>query len=983
LTSKIRQFQFFCKEQRLLILLLFALFDSIGSYAQKFPIKTYKKIENIDLNGVSSVLQDSRQLLWLGTANGLYWYDGSSLFKPQSRNLPEELNVTSIIQGKDSSIYISSFFDGLFKFSNDKFMKIKSSITKNKIAVNEIIFLNKSTTIADDENALFEIKNDSLIPLIISNFDIKDKIIQIEALNDTCFAILLSNKNELGIVSKKLNQYSIKFYNKLTSFDKITYCTGIFWCSNSNKLFKYNTLNDLLIGNNSGIYSTKKEILNFFTTDQSKVWIKHNDGLSLISNDSLILVKSSSGLSNKIENLCLDTDGNTWFACGLDGLIKLMPQQYEFIDFTKNGYDEVLISGFNENDKKNIFCAFTSILIEENNKISQVNEIDGKSIEFPSVIGKVKNGNLVLNDIYGLIVYNRDKFKRINNIDVEASIINDNDEILFASSGYLIKYFNNKLDTLKLKYKIQDFVSTMLLDSRGNLWMGLKTGGIHIIDKKFNSIGGNSAKTGGYRMRSIFEDGSGNVYIGTRNAGLYYYKNTDLQNNLFKPIKLSGIEGVWIKKIGQLNDSILLVCHEKGIDLIKNTAGKTVIEHIKFYLEETLIEPFGMSNLGSYFMIAARKGYFKIAPNNFFKKTKAPSVFFKRIIINGEVDTTYPPYGQQLYIPTFKYTQNNFKFDFVAISYKDRINIKYKYRLLGSDTNWIDVNSINELYFANISPGIYKLEVIALDGFKVKSYLPAVYKFEILAPYYQTLWFKLLLLLLLLTIIYSSIGYIFKRNLKEKILILEKEQALEKERIRISQDMHDDLGSGLTKIAILSEVTKNEMKDPERAKKHLENISQSSRQLVESLQNIIWIMNTNNEGVEDFFAYIHEYALKFLENSNIQFKYHIDSSLLQRINLSQEVRRNIFLVIKEALNNTVKHADCNEIIFQAKKNKDKILLMIEDNGKGFDENQIRKKANGLKSMKERILSINGKIEFVNNDHDGFKIYIEIPILFSH
>jgi signal transduction histidine kinase len=295
----------------------------------------------------------------------------------------------------------------------------------------------------------------------------------------------------------------------------------------------------------------------------------------------------------------------------------------------------------------------------------------------------------------------------------------------------------------------------------------------------------------------------------------------------------------------------------------------------------------------------------------------------------------------------------------------------------------LEAKAVNELYFANISPGIYKLEVIADEGNIVIGALPAVYKFEILAPFYQTLWFRFLILLLLFLVIYSSFVYVIKRNLKEKILILEKEQALEKERNRISQDMHDDLGSGLTKIAILSEVTKNEIKDPEKAKKHLENISQSSRHLVESLQNIIWILNTSSEGVEDFFSYTHEYALKYLENSNINLIYEIDTSLYKKNNLSQEVRRNIFLVIKEVLNNAVKHADCSEIVFKAKKNFDSLQLTIEDNGKGFNFNQIRKNANGLKSMKDRILKINGTIEYLKNEHQGHKIVIEIPSNFSH
>jgi signal transduction histidine kinase/ligand-binding sensor domain-containing protein len=980
LTNFKKHILIFCKEQRLLILLLFALFHSVRIYAQKLPVKIYKQIDDVDLNGVSSVIQDERQLLWLGTSNGLYWYDGNTLSKPYNNILPESLNITSIIKHKDSSIYVCSLFHGLFKFKNNKFIKINNFSINSKIAVNQIIYLNKNSTIAADDYNLFEIKNEKLTPIKISNFFLHDKINQIEALNDTCFALLLSDTKKIGLVSKKYNQFSIKFYNIGNGFEKITNFSKSLWCSKSNQLFKYNSIEDLVCGKLQRRFKTDKEITNFFVENQNKVWINHAEALTLIVNDSLISISGKSGLSSNLESFCLDNDGNTWFASGVDGLIKLMPQQYEFSDFTEKGYNEVFISGFKITNSKSIFCTFNSILIQEKDRILNVKAIDGVAIEFPSVIGKDRNENILISDINGIILFQKNKLKRICKLEVQSSLLNNDKEILFVSDGYLIRYQNGELDTLKLRKRIQDYVSTMLYDSKNRLWIGMKNGGIQILDKKLKAISEKIEKTH-YRMRSLFEDSYGNIYLGTRNDGLYYCNKTDLNQNLFSPIKVEDIGGVWIKKIDQLNDSTILICHEKGLDLLSCKSSKKVIEHIKFYREETLIEPFGMSDMGAYFMVAARKGYFKFDANYILSKKQAPKVFLKRIYVNGELDKSFAAYGHQVTTPSYKYTQNNFKFEFVAVSFKDRSNINYRYRLIGSDTNWLEAKAVNELYFANISPGIYKLEVIADEGNIVIGALPAVYKFEILAPFYQTLWFRFLILLLLFLVIYSSFVYVIKRNLKEKILILEKEQALEKERNRISQDMHDDLGSGLTKIAILSEVTKNEIKDPEKAKKHLENISQSSRHLVESLQNIIWILNTSSEGVEDFFSYTHEYALKYLENSNINLIYEIDTSLYKKNNLSQEVRRNIFLVIKEVLNNAVKHADCSEIVFKAKKNFDSLQLTIEDNGKGFNFNQIRKNANGLKSMKDRILKINGTIEYLKNEHQGHKIVIEIPTIF--
>lgn len=152
---------------------------------------------------------------------------------------------------------------------------------------------------------------------------------------------------------------------------------------------------------------------------------------------------------------------------------------------------------------------------------------------------------------------------------------------------------------------------------------------------------------------------------------------------------------------------------------------------------------------------------------------------------------------------------------------------------------------------------------------------------------------------------------------------------------------------------------------------------------MESLQNIIWILKNTNEGLDNFFAYIHEYALKYLENTDIQLNYEVDEAIKHQVNLSQEVKRNIFLAIKEILNNAIKHANCTEINFVVENNSESIQLSIQDNGNGIVESKIRKNGNGIIGMKDRIKQIGGNIDFIVNETKGLKIIIIIPIKFTH
>lgn len=198
-----------------------------------------------------------------------------------------------------------------------------------------------------------------------------------------------------------------------------------------------------------------------------------------------------------------------------------------------------------------------------------------------------------------------------------------------------------------------------------------------------------------------------------------------------------------------------------------------------------------------------------------------------------------------------------------------------------------------------------------------------------------------------------------QREIELLRIALEKQQVVEQERNRISKDMHDDLGSGLTKIAILSEVAKRQR--GQTLDNQLSKISESARELVDNLNQIIWTLNPHNDNLESLSAYIREYASKFLDtfeiDSSFDFPVKIDS-----ISLPEHTRRNIFLVTKESLNNIVKHAKATQVKIRLSVGKDDFSLQILDNGIGFDSSHTRKFGNGLKNMEKRMEEIGGKFE---------------------
>jgi signal transduction histidine kinase/ligand-binding sensor domain-containing protein len=321
---------------------------------------------------------------------------------------------------------------------------------------------------------------------------------------------------------------------------------------------------------------------------------------------------------------------------------------------------------------------------------------------------------------------------------------------------------------------------------------------------------------------------------------------------------------------------------------------------------------------------------------------------------------------------------NNIVFHWALPDYTNPLRNQYYCRLQDIDSGWRYVGNKGEVQYANLSPGTYKLLLKAanFNGTESSNIIPV--NFIIHPPFWKTTWFITLLSLVLLTSFVLIVRYVSQRNLKEKLLRLEKEQAVEKERNRISRDMHDDLGSGLTKIAIMSEVVKKQIHEPEKAKQQLENISESSRELVDSLQDIIWVLNPKNDTLESLAAYTREYGLKYFEPFGTEMRFNYPEKFPD-IKLSEETRRNIFLTIKETFNNIGKHAWCNQVTLTIEQTVSSIFLKIEDDGKGFDTGNVRQFGNGLINMKNRIEQAGGIYKIESCPGKGTRTIIEIPV----
>ncbi|HKR05382.1 MAG TPA: two-component regulator propeller domain-containing protein [Bacteroidia bacterium] len=289
-------------------------------------------------------------------------------------------------------------------------------------------------------------------------------------------------------------------------------------------------------------------------------------------------------------------------------------------------------------------------------------------------------------------------------------------------------------------------------------------------------------------------------------------------------------------------------------------------------------------------------------------------------------------------------------FKFTANDFSDGINRLFTWKLDGFENTWSLPNYSNHTSYNNLEPGnyLFKLKVVDRFGNSGEEFNIPV---KVKPFFYQTFWFKILIVLIFVLLVYIFFRYRFRKKLEQQL-------ALQKERERISSDLHDDLGSGLTSIALISEMINNKTAEGKQ-NTEMQKISGTANELVDNMREIVWALNTKNDSLENLVGYIHEHAQKAFEFSSIKLKVNIPEQIAES-QLAAEPRRNIFLTVKETLTNSIRYSEAKNVFLKFYTDKEALKIEIADDGKGFSIDNIRKNANGIKNMKKRMEIIGGR-----------------------
>ena len=322
--------------------------------------------------------------------------------------------------------------------------------------------------------------------------------------------------------------------------------------------------------------------------------------------------------------------------------------------------------------------------------------------------------------------------------------------------------------------------------------------------------------------------------------------------------------------------------------------------------------------------------------------------------------------GEMMETIHLSYRQNMITFDFAALNFTNSILNQYAYKLEGFDHEWIHCGNKQSATYTNLDGGKYIFHVKAANNDGVWNEKGTYVNLVIGTPWWKTWWFYLLCMSVI-----AGILYIFYRMRINQLV------QLQNIRMRISRDLHDDIGSTLSSINMISSMANKLVVDGNKSSRHFKTISSASQQAMELMNDIVWSINPKNDQVEMIVIRIRQYASEILEAAGIDFSLEIDEACKQVV-LPVEKKKDFYLVFKEAVNNLAKYSKASKVHITIGYHNSFLSLEIEDNGRGFDDSE-KFPGNGLKNMRARATQLNAELTINAESGRGTKISLIIPI----
>jgi signal transduction histidine kinase len=397
---------------------------------------------------------------------------------------------------------------------------------------------------------------------------------------------------------------------------------------------------------------------------------------------------------------------------------------------------------------------------------------------------------------------------------------------------------------------------------------------------------------------------------------------------------------------------------------------------------------------GRRLFFAMQSGVAVVYANEMEENKAPPNVVLDRVTVNGKTAAAYAGSESLTHpdaaAPLVELAQGRphlrlppgarqVEFVFTGLSFKRPDSIGFKYRLHGLDADWVEADTRRVAAYPQIPPGDYRFQVLACNSDGVWNETGAAVDLTIEPNWWETAWFRVLAPLAAAGLLGGGVLLVLRRRHRRQIQHLQLQRATERERARIAQDLHDDLGAGLTQISLNTAMAQNPSVPPALAGTLLDEIDQRSRTLVIALDEIVWAVNPKNDTTPSLARYFCQFAQNFLRSGNIACRLVVAPDLADAP-VGSTQRHQLFLAFKEALHNALRHSGATELQLEITADTRSLTVTLADNGRGFSPGPVPEEgADGLDNMRARLERLGGTCQVTSAPGRGTTVVFRLPL----
>lgn len=978
--------------QRKLILIA-CLMVCAGCFAQQYPFVYYTPKDGLVNSRVRDIWQDHTGRMYFITHGGLSVYDGKRFINYDQRNGLSNDLVNDIIEAAPDSFLVATNAPPLNTLVRGRVGIFKTADNFYPV-INRFFKCSNGSWYAAADEGLFKLENNRFVKLRMNDNEgnetgcCLDRILEWKN-----YFILIPWNHDLKEKMILFDRRSGKIADTELKTQVVTATTnrdGQIWLTTAAGLQMLDTsalnkgkINFLPVPKQYEAINGSKQILALF--DSANVgWFYSEGNISIFSPSQEQVIATEQTLrAYTLTDLFIDREGNLWIASDGSGIVKLRSRNIELL----SKIDQQTISCHG------IAAAGDTIWFFNRRNRSLYRYYENVFTRFPM---NEEYSNIYLHQKQ-IWLGNGETLIRADNKDDPRSysqaktILKKDMNVrygngLTSAAGTIIQYavedgkkyflYVLKHDRVVMKYPISYAIDQMNFDQQGRIWLTTRDHKLFAFtlhedqpSKYLQPEKGFPKELPGISPRAVAVDANDDLWIGTRSKGIFKYRRSgDSLKLLTHYTTQHGLTDNFVSFLACDNNNTIWAGTQTGMDRIYQKDSQYIIANISksnnFFQSVTKIittnnTVWGITNEAILKITAAG------IPSQ--STTPPPPLILTSLEVNNRPwhDTS----------TVFSYQDNNLTFSVAAPSFIDERSVQYSYMLEGGGHSWSTPSNNATFNFVNLSPGHYTLKV--RSDFPERIYPSQLlnYHFSITPPWYATWRFRVMVALTALGITALLVRSYIKRKLEKQKHLLERKQAIEKERTRIATDMHDELGAGLSRIKFLSETIGIKKQQQQPVEEDIDKIRMYSHEMIDKMGEIVWALNEKNDSLFDLLAYTRVYAMQYLSENGITCVVNTPAQL-PSLSISGELRRNIYLTVKEALHNIVKHAQARRVLIDIETGRS-LNISINDDGLGFDMQSIRPYCNGLNNMKRRIESIEGSLQIYNKQ--GTTVAFTVPL----